>query len=707
MGDEWDDTMDTGMEFGKTQTNNASSQSYDSGYGINVGSGGYGSGGGGSGGRQPREPRAGDWTCSDCNQSNFASRSECFKCHKEKSDSDTVATNGSGGGYGGSGGGSGGRQPRAGDWTCSDCNQSNFASRDECFKCHKEKSDADTVATGDMSNGTGNKRQFSADDWKCSGCGKTNFASRRECFSCKEPKSGGAGGGGDEKPRAGSRPGDWTCPACDKANFASRTACFGCQEEKPAHLVSVTDEKPKEFYIPPELPTDENEIFSSKINQGVNFGEFQKIPVKVSGENLPTPINDFPSSGLREFLLTNVEKSGYTVPTPIQKHSIPVIMSGRDLMGCAQTGSGKTAAFLLPIINALLNDNRDLTIGQPHVLIITPTRELCIQITEQAHKFAHKSYIKVNKIYGGTATRYQGDALKGGTHILVATPGRLLDFYNRSYINFKDIRFIVLDEADRMLDMGFIDDIEKMMKDMPQERQTLMFSATFPEDIQHLAGKYLTNYVFVAVGIIGSACTDVEQSIMEVAGRKKRDTLMDILNKNFDKNVKGVLIFLETKKGADFLASYLSETQFPTTSIHSDRMQKEREQALGDFKSGRMGIMIATSVAARGLDIPNVQHVINFDLPKSIDEYVHRIGRTGRLGNRGKATSFFDPEKDSEIGAKLVTILGQANQPIPDFLEQYGGGMSGERGTFGGRDIRKDDNPRRGNVAPQEEEEEW
>uniref|UniRef100_A0A1B0CP88 RNA helicase n=1 Tax=Lutzomyia longipalpis TaxID=7200 RepID=A0A1B0CP88_LUTLO len=689
MGDEWEDGCDAGVEFNNDKK---SYSSYDKGYGNGYGNdssgggsrggggGGYGgggrSGGGGGGGSGGRQPRAGDWTCSECGKSNFASRSECFGCHKMKDDSDAVA---SGDGDGGMSNGTGGRREFGpDDWKCSGCGKTNFASRRECFSCKEPKSGG-----GDNDGGGSTaRRTFGADDWKCVGCGKTNFASRRECFSCKEPKSGGNdGGGGDsypsEKPRAGSRPGDWTCPACDKANFASRTSCFGCSEEKPAHLVSddVNQEKPREFYIPPELPTDETEIFSSKIDQGVNFGNFQKIPVNVSGENVPPPITDFKSSGLREFLLTNVEKSGYTVPTPIQKYSIPVIMNGRDLMGCAQTGSGKTAAFLLPIINALLTENREVTVGQPHVLIITPTRELCIQITEQAHKFAHKSYIKVHKIYGGTATRYQGDALKGGTNILVATPGRLLDFMNRSYISFKDIRFVVLDEADRMLDMGFIGDIEKMMAEMPEERQTLMYSATFPEEIQHLAGKYLKNYVFVAVGIVGSACTDVEQTIVEVPGRKKRDMLM---------------------------------TTFPTTSIHSDRLQKEREMALGDFKSGRMGIMIATSVAARGLDIPNVQHVINFDMPKSIDEYVHRIGRTGRLGNRGQATSFFDPEKDSEIGAKLVTILGQANQPIPDFLEQYGGGMSaGRGGTFGGTDIRKDDFRKGGGPAPQEEDEEW
>uniref|UniRef100_A0A1B0CZ01 RNA helicase n=1 Tax=Phlebotomus papatasi TaxID=29031 RepID=A0A1B0CZ01_PHLPP len=578
MGDEWDDdSCDAGVEFHKG--NKFSSTKYDdNGFdngGDDYGKGGYGGGsrgggGGGGGGRESggrsggyggdrnggggggaRVPRAGDWTCGGCGKSNFASRTECFSCHKEKDDNDMVSSGG-----GGMSNGTTKRSFGADDWKCGGCGKTNYANRQECFSCHEPKGDSagdggfnsDRNGGGGFGGGRGGGGGNSRPgDWNCGGCGKNNFASRSECFSCHEPKgdatngyngSGGGGGGGSEKPRAGQRPGDWTCPSCDKANFASRTSCFGCNEEKPEHLANQpgSDEKPKEFYIPPELPTDESEIFSSKIDQGRNFGNYQNIPVKVSGENIPPPIRDFSSSGLREFLLTNVEKSGYKTPTPIQKYSIPLIMNGRDMMGCAQTGSGKTAAFLLPIINALLSDNREVNMGQPHVLIITPTRELCIQITEQAHKFAHGSYIKVQKIYGGTASRHQMDTLKGGIHILVATPGRLLDFVNRSYIGFQDIRFIVLDEADRMLDMGFISDIEKVMVGMPAEKQTLMYSATFPEEIQHLAGKYLNNYAFVAVGIVGGACTDVEQQILEVSGRQKRDKLR--VSKNFGPNEK-------------------------------------------------------------------------------------------------------------------------------------------------------------------------
>nr|XP_032519693.1 ATP-dependent RNA helicase vasa [Danaus plexippus plexippus] len=436
------------------------------------------------------------------------------------------------------------------------------------------------------------------------------------------------------------------------------------------------DKKTPVTYVPPEPTENEDEIFSSTISSGINFDKFDCIAVKVTGENPPRAIESFETANLRNYVLNNILKSGYKKPTPIQKHAIPIIMNGRDLMGCAQTGSGKTAAFLLPIINTLLQDLRELVVGpngcaQPQVVIVAPTRELTIQIFNEARKFSYGSILKIAVAYGGTAVRHQGDNISRGCHILVATPGRLHDFVDRNRVSFDSVRFVVLDEADRMLDMGFMPSVEKMM-DHPTmvnitERQTLMFSATFPEDIQHLAGRFLNNYLFVAVGVVGGASTDVEQIFHQVIKYEKQNTLKKLIEEN---DGKRILVFVETKRNADFIAAMLSEQQMLTSSIHGDRMQREREEALHNFKSGRHFILVATAVAARGLDIKNVDIVVNYDLPKSIDEYVHRIGRTGRVGNRGKAVSFFDSDQDISLAADLAKILRQAEQPVPDFLQR-------------------------------------
>lgn len=445
-------------------------------------------------------------------------------------------------------------------------------------------------------------------------------------------------------------------------------------------------------YVPPE-PTDNEEVlFSSTISSGINFDKFDCIAVKVSGENPPRAIESFETADLRKYVLDNILKSGYKKPTPIQKHAIPIIMSGRDLMGCAQTGSGKTAAFLLPIINMLLQDVRELVVengcAQPQVVIVSPTRELTLQIFNEARKFSYGSILKIAVAYGGTAVRHQGDNVARGCHILVATPGRLHDFVERNRVSFESVRFVVLDEADRMLDMGFMPSVEKMMEHPSMvpidQRQTLMFSATFPQDIQHLAGRFLNNYLFVTVGIVGGASTDVEQIFHEVSKYEKQNMLKKLVEEN---ERKRILVFVETKRNADYIAAMLSGQQLLTSSIHGDRLQREREEALDNFKSGKHYILVATAVAARGLDIKNVDIVVNYDLPKSIDEYVHRIGRTGRVGNRGKAVSFFDQDQDIALVADLAKILRQADQTVPDFLQ--GGGTATYKGNkYGGSDIR-------------------
>ncbi|XP_050082821.1 ATP-dependent RNA helicase vasa [Anopheles aquasalis] len=512
-------------------------------------------------------------------------------------------------------------------------------------------------------------------------------------------RRGGRGGRGDGGGFRGKRNGD------DDGGY---------QGNDPAMDV-VQSDKPREIYIPPPPTEDEEVIFGSGISSGINFENLTEIEVKVSGENPPACIESFSKSGLSEAVLNNVRRSGYKKPTPIQRHAIPIVLNGRDMMGCAQTGSGKTAAFMLPMIDWILSlPDLQPYDRQPYVLVVAPTRELVIQIHDEARKFSHGTGLKVVCIYGGAATTHQLQMLRGGCQIMVATPGRLLDFIDRGVITFEKIKYVVLDEADRMLDMGFLPTIEKVMghPTMPpkDQRQTLMFSATFAADIQQLAGVFLNNYIYVAVGIVGGACGDVEQVIYEVEKFKKRKKLEEILDQG---NAQGTLVFVETKRNADYLASLMSETKFPTTSIHGDRLQREREMALKDFKEGRMDVLIATSVAARGLDIKNVSHVINYDLPKNIDDYVHRIGRTGRVGNKGRATSFYDPNEDHSIASSLVKILQQANQNVPDFLGHLAGNSGGGGGafngsTFGGRDIRDSAGSRiDAQPAKQEPEELW
>ncbi|KAI8420007.1 hypothetical protein MSG28_008605 [Choristoneura fumiferana] len=499
----------------------------------------------------------------------------------------------------------------------------------------------------------------------------------------------GRGGGGDRGDRDGERG----------------------EREEPELDENGEPKKPPVTYVPPEPTENEDEIFGSTISSGINFDKFDNIAVKVSGENAPRPIDSFETANFRKYVLDNILKSGYKKPTPIQKYAIPIVMGGRDLMGCAQTGSGKTAAFLLPIINTLLQDTRELvSVGgcaQPQVVIVSPTRELTLQIFNEARKFAHGSILKIAVAYGGTAVRHQGDNIARGCHILVATPGRLHDFVDRNRVSFDSIRFVVLDEADRMLDMGFMPSVEKMMQHATMvavdQRQTLMFSATFPEDIQHLAGRFLNNYLFVAVGIVGGASADVEQIFHQVTKYEKQNTLKKLIEEN---DGKRVLVFVETKRNADFIAAVLSEQQMLTSSIHGDRMQRERELALQNFKSGHHCILVATAVAARGLDIKNVDIVVNYDLPKSIDEYVHRIGRTGRVGNRGKAVSYFDADQDAGLAADLAKILRQADQPIPDFLQ--GGGTATYQGNkYGGSDVRNFNDASAAVSGGQEPDEEW
>ncbi|XP_017058487.1 ATP-dependent RNA helicase bel isoform X1 [Drosophila ficusphila] len=454
-------------------------------------------------------------------------------------------------------------------------------------------------------------------------------------------------------------------------------------------------------------------------NTGINFDKYEDIPVEATGQNVPPNITSFDDVQLTEIIRNNVALARYDKPTPVQKHAIPIIINGRDLMACAQTGSGKTAAFLVPILNQMYEhgyvappqSNRQYSRRKqyPLGLVLAPTRELATQIFEEAKKFAYRSRMRPAVLYGGNNTIEQMRELDRGCHLIVATPGRLEDMISRGKVGLENIRFLVLDEADRMLDMGFEPQIRRIVEqlNMPPtgERQTLMFSATFPKQIQELASDFLSNYIFLAVGRVGSTSENITQTILWVYEPDKRSYLLDLLSSIRDgpeySKDSLTLIFVETKKGADSLEEFLYQCNHPVTSIHGDRTQKEREEALRCFRSGDCPILVATAVAARGLDIPHVKHVINFDLPSDVEEYVHRIGRTGRMGNLGVATSFFN-EKNRNICSDLLELLIETKQEIPSWMEDIssdrghggakrtgrgGGGRYG--GGFGSRDYRQ------------------
>ncbi|KAI3879290.1 hypothetical protein MKX03_024265 [Papaver bracteatum] len=456
---------------------------------------------------------------------------------------------------------------------------------------------------------------------------------------------------------------------------------------------------------------------------GINFDAYEDIPVETSGTDVPQQVNTFAEIDLGEALNQNIMRCKYVKPTPVQRHAIPIVAAGRDLMACAQTGSGKTAAFCFPIISGIMKKLQmpqnipgrgNGRVAYPLALIISPTRELSCQIHDEAKKFSYLTGVKVAVAYGGAPMHQQLRNLERGVDILVATPGRLVDLIERARVSLSMISYLALDEADRMLDMGFEPQIRKIVQQMdmppPGERQTMLFSATFPAEIQRLASDFLSNYIFLTVGRVGSSTELIEQRVEYVLDTDKRSFLMDLLHTQRENGTYGkqalTLVFVETKRGADALEHWLTINGFPATAIHGDKVQMEREQALRSFKTGATPIMVATDVAARGLDIPHVAHVINFDLPKDIDDYVHRIGRTGRAGKSGIATAFFN-EGNQGISKSLLELLQEGNQAVPTWLNQYaerasygGGGGRGRRqggGRFGAQDYRRDQPSRGGN----------
>lgn len=367
----------------------------------------------------------------------------------------------------------------------------------------------------------------------------------------------------------------------------------------------------------------------------------------------------FKELNLIEPLLKALSAEGYTHPTPIQEKAIPVVLQKKDLLGCAQTGTGKTAAFALPMLQLLQekqapkNTRRNI-----RALILTPTRELAIQIRESFEAYGKFTGMRQTVIFGGVSQGKQVEDLNKGVDVLIATPGRLLDLVSQRIVNLQNIEIFVLDEADRMLDMGFVNDVKKIIAKIPVKRQTLFFSATMPPEISQLANTILTNPVRVEVTPISSTAEKITQAIYSVEKKNKPNLLIHLLQ---DKSIENVLVFTKTKHGADKLVKILAKANIEAEAIHGNKSQNARQRALTNFKSGDLRVLVATDIAARGIDVDELKNVINFELPNIPETYVHRIGRTGRAGASGTAWSFCDEEERPFLN----DILKLTQQEIP------------------------------------------
>ena len=349
-------------------------------------------------------------------------------------------------------------------------------------------------------------------------------------------------------------------------------------------------------------------------------------------------------------LLKAVADAGYAEPTPIQREAIPLVLNGRDIMGLAHTGTGKTAAFTLPIADRLL--------GGPHrlrALVLTPTRELCQQVERSFKKYARHTSLVVTSIYGGVGMEPQERALKKGVDVIVATPGRLIDHLERGNTSFDELEVLVLDEADRMLDMGFAPQINRLVSAMPRYRQTLLFSATMPPEVEVLARKYLRRPHVVEVTRRATVATSVTHAVYTVPRSRKSALLIELLKKP---EMDSVLVFTRMKVGADRVVRDLEHAGISAMALHADKRQTQRDQALSDFREGRIRVLVATDIAQRGLDISGISHVINYDVPAQVEDYVHRIGRTGRAAQTGDAYTFMSPDEIAMVRL-IERVIGQ------------------------------------------------
>ncbi|CAF2903123.1 unnamed protein product [Rotaria sp. Silwood2] len=723
--------------------------------GFSGGRGG-GGGGGGFGSSNDGNPRS----CYNCNKTGHMSR-DCPEPRKENRGggsrggfgfgSNRGGFNSGGGGFNSSGGSRGGFNSSGNGFNSSGGDRNvNFVSsaNDEGSSMsvtvrnsrnQHEDGNNDTKASFSAWRGAGGNKTANGNDSEESNNRSTTFVNSTIRGGFNNGGSGfrggrGGGGGGfssgDRDNRGGAGDGSRNCYNCNKPGHQARD----CPEErKPRdgggdgfsgsggrrNNNRVSDDifdqpggraggQPSERYVPPPPPTSEDGIFGEAVTKGENFGKYHQTHVQCSPLDKIKPIELYEEANLGTQVLSNIRRAHFEEPTAIQRYTIPCIRQQDDIMACAQTGSGKTAAFLLPIISNLLEYHADdlsekLHPPSPLCLIVSPTRELALQTEREARKFAYQTAVIPCSAVGGHDMYAVSDRLREGCHILSATTGRLKDMVEKGRVSLRKVKYFVLDEADRMLDTGFEPDIRKL-EDLglppKDERFTSMFSATFPNEVQQLAKHFLReNYVFLAVGIPGGANEDIAQTIEEVPHSRKKDRLFQLLEENLKS--ERCLIFVETKRSADYIGALLSQKQFMSTTMHGDRTQRQRSEAVQQFTNGKCPILVATSVAARGLDFPLIGYVVNYDLPDSSDFYIHRIGRTGeisRAGHLGKSISFFDPDRDSDrkIAPELVLKLSEAGQAVPEFLRKYvddaNGGFSNDGQGSRNTDVRSGHN---------------
>lgn len=468
---------------------------------------------------------------------------------------------------------------------------------------------------------------------------------------------GGGGGGGGGRDRGGNSRGGRNQP--------------GANLKKPRWDLSRLEPFKKDFYVP-------SDVVQNRDPRIVEQYRSEK-EITLRGRNIPNPLFSFEEAGFPDYVLKEIKRQGFKEPTSIQAQGWPIALSGRDMVGIASTGSGKTLSYVLPAIVHINSQPKITRKDGPVALILAPTRELAQQIQQVAEDFGHSSGIRNTCLYGGAPKSVQIRDLEGGVEIVIATPGRLLDLLESGKTNLKRCTYLVLDEADRMLDMGFEPQIRKIIEQIRPDRQTLMWSATWPKEVKNLAEDFLKDYSQINVGSLQLAANHNILQIIDVCqDYEKESKLSTLLKEIMAEKENKTIVFIETKRRVDEITRKMKREGWPAVCIHGDKTQQERDWVLQDFRSSKAPILVATDVAARGLDVEDVKFVINFDYPSCSEDYVHRIGRTGRRQKTGTAYTFFTPQNSNKAN-DLIQVLKEANQVInPKLLE-----LADSRGGFG------------------------